>query len=480
MSMYAQKELEKRLLEFKRSIADSEWSNEVYLKQKIESFEEKDVELAFRIMQRVKVLNPSDENQRKLQQLGAKALESNPDLKSISTVEKVKKLSSKSVVNKLSLSESLLKLKGRLGLIKRPFYLFVLLPFLILTVYFVLIASPRYESQTKFIVKEPDGLATLDPAMAVLSGFGVQSSNLDTELVQAFINSNDMMNYLEERIGFRTHFSDSDQDFFSRLSSNASIESQFAYFLKRIEVEIDQDSQIISVFAQGFDPVFAKKMTEAILERAEWYINEIGHLLAKEQMAFVMGEHELVEKKLQGAKSRLLDFQRQHAILDPEAEGLARQQITYQLEGSIAAKRAEVNSMLSSMSNTAPAVVQAVSQLNGLIEQLKAERAKLANSDSLENNLNQLSIGEILAKFSDYKIDLELALQAYAASQVSIEKSRIEAYRQLKYLVVVESPTTPENDKYPDIFYNLSLAFALLLMLFGIGKIIIATVEELR
>jgi capsular polysaccharide transport system permease protein len=119
-----------------------------------------------------------------------------------------------------------------------------------------------------------------------------------------------------------------------------------------------------------------------------------------------------------------------------------------------------------------------------MLEQLKKERSRLTS----ENNVNQalpeeeqnLSVSQILAKFSDYEINIELALQAYTFSQVSLEKSRIEAYRQLKYLVTVESPTNPQDAKYPEVMYNISLFLVVILMLYGIGRIVIATVSELR
>ena len=75
---------------------------------------------------------------------------------------------------------------------------------------------------------------------------------------------------------------------------------------------------------------------------------------------------------------------------------------------------------------------------------------------------------------------MELALQADTFSHVSLEKSRIEAYRQLKYLVTVESPTQPRESEYTEVFYNISLFLVISLMLFGTGRIVIATVTELR
>jgi capsular polysaccharide transport system permease protein len=237
------------------------------------------------------------------------------------------------------------------------------------------------------------------------------------------------------------------------------------------------------VFVQAFTPEFSHLVSKIIVARAEWFINEIGHTLAKEQLKFVQQEHALVEKRLKSVKTELLSFQSRHDLLDPQAEGMALQQIAYQLEGQIAAKRTELRTLRSSMSETAPQVLNVAAQLQSMTQQLENERGRLTDQSSSEDMLPEevnLNVSQILAKFSDYKINLELALQAYTSSQVSLEKSRIEAYRQLKYLVIVESPTQPQEAKYPEIFYNISLFLAIILMIFGIGRIVIATVKELR
>ncbi len=91
-----------------------------------------------------------------------------------------------------------------------------------------------------------------------------------------------------------------------------------------------------------------------------------------------------------------------------------------------------------------------------------------------------IALSEVLAQYSDLKIELELALKGYTASEVSLDKARIEAYRQLKYLVVVESATLPEDHQYPDALYNILLFLVIQVMFIGIVKIILATVNELR
>ena len=327
-------------------------------------------------------------------------------------------------------------------------------------------------------------MSTLDPAMALMTGFGISGGNSDIELVKAFIYSNDMLDYLDETINIEKHYSANEHDIFSRLARDASKEALFNFFLKMVTVELDEKSQVISVFVQAYNPDFAHLMSQSIVAHAEWYINEIGHNLAKKQLEFVKLEHSLIEQRLQKSKNDLLAFQRRHDLLDPEAEGVALQRITYELEGEIAAKSTELSALKSSMSENAPQVIQVRIQLEGMIKQLEQERSRLTNEkfedDTLPKDERHLSVSQILAKFSDYKINMELALQAYASSQVSLEKSRIEAYRQLIYLVTVESPTKPEEAKYPKIIYNSGLFLAILLMIFGIGRIIMATVAELR
>jgi capsular polysaccharide transport system permease protein len=287
----------------------------------------------------------------------------------------------------------------------------------------------------------------------------------------------DMLGYLQQTLDIRTHFTSSETDMFSRLDDDASNESLLAYFIERVGVDIDDLSTVIQINAQGFTPQFAQDIALKIVVRAEWFINKIGNDLAQAQLEFVKKEHAVVEKRLLLAKNNILEFQRKYNLLDPEAEGLAFQQIAYTLEAEIASKKAQLRTLLSGMSESAPAVVQLNEQLKSIQRQLEIERERLTNNSPGSDNVG---VGELLAKYSNYKIDVEFALQAYASSQISLEKSRIEAYRQIKYLVSVESPILPEDAKYPEKLYNLMLILVVLLLLFGIGRIIAATVNELR
>ena len=490
MTQSAVQLIEKKFQALRRNVSREQWNDPDFLLQKAEQLKEQDMTLALRVLQRIRNLRPEDENIiNQVKALSDKIKNLEPDAMVSSSQEATPRIQVvKSVVSDEPIEEDVeplpeMSTKEKLvAFAQTPLSLFVLLPFVCFAFYQIIWASPRYESQTQLIVQQPNGATTLDPGMALLSGLTGSAGSSDTELVRAFIYSNDMLAYLQQKLDIESHFSSSEFDLFSRLSSSASLEDKLAYYKEHVGVEIDEKSAVITVRVQAYEPVFARSLTQAIVERAEWYINQIGNDLAKAQLSFVQNEHDLVKEKLDEAKSELLTFQRKYNLLDPEAEGLALQQIAYGLEGQIAAKKAELRALRSSMSEDAPQVLVARDQLRSLETQLEDERTRLTKvlSESADPSQNQIGVNEILARYSEYKVNLEFAMQAYSSSQISMEKSRIEAYRQLKYLVVVEAPTSPDDATYPRITYNLSLFLVVTLMLFGIGKIILATVEELK
>ena len=67
----------------------------------------------------------------------------------------------------------LIKLNKIYDKLKSPFFLFVLIPLLCFSFYQTVNVIPIYESRAKLIVQQPDGMATMDSSMLLLSGFGV-------------------------------------------------------------------------------------------------------------------------------------------------------------------------------------------------------------------------------------------------------------------------------------------------------------------
>jgi capsular polysaccharide transport system permease protein len=474
--------LEQRFLQLRDTLKTEEFNSIEFLQQKAKELEESDPKLSARILVRVNNLNiqrAKQKEQKEKQEVqegkvqGSKVVEiSDSSAQSHHTTE----TNSVTIITSVSQYFKSPAFSASIKALKHSSFMwFVILPSLLFGIYQIFIATERFESQAQVIVQQPDAMATMDASMALLSGMGVPTGSSDTELVKAYIHSTDMVQYLNQELDLRGHYSQNFIDYFSIIHEDDTSEELLAYYQERVNVLINEKSGVISIYSQGFDSEYAQKLTNKIVERAEWFINSIGHQLANAQLSFVQGEHATIEKKLAQAQTNLLNFQQKYNLLDPAAEGVAMQQITYTLEGQIAVKQTELKTIQTIMSAKAPQVLALQNELNALKEQLKSERNKLAQTGK-----GEIPVSEVLAQFTDYKVKMELAIQAYTSSQISLEKSRIEAYRQIKYLIVVEKATLSEENKYPDVFYNISLFVLLFSLVFGIGKIVISTIQELK
>lgn len=357
----------------------------------------------------------------------------------------------------------------------KSLFIYVFVPWIVFSIYQVFVSAPRYESQSKVIVKQPDAASTMDASMALLSGLGVNTTRTDIQLVKLFIESVDMVEYLDKRLKLSEHFDSKNQSYLSKLYSIDNKDDLYDIYSRFIEVEIDDPSGAILIKSQAYDSDYSKRLNSAIVKYSEVFINSIGHQLATSQLTFINKEHKLTEEKLHKAKSDLLRFQRKYNLLDPEAEGAAIQSIAYGLETNLTKGTLELKVLESIMSDASPQVISKKTELRALKEQINIERKRL--SQDQKNNGKMIS--GILSEYADLKINMELSLKAYMSSQISLEKSRVEAYRQLKHLVIIQTPTQPVNNKYPETGYNILLALIILMMMFAITRIIISTVKEL-
>ena len=398
-----------------------------------------------------------------------------------------------SLTNKFKDDERMIGLKNKLSetdfgsVFKNVNFWVLVVPVLVCAFYFGVWASERYESRSMLTIQSSGDAPAMDPAMMMLAGVsGGSSTVLDAELVKAYVSSNDMLIHLDQELNIRALYSDKNVDLFSRLSTGASREEFYDFYLSHISADVDAVSGIVTITSQGFNPEAAQLINKAIVNKAEDYINSISRGMATEQLSFMVDESVRALEKLKTEQRKLLAFQRTYGLLDPQAEGLALQQITYGLEAQIASVESQLLTLQQTMTANAPEVLVMESQLHALREQLANERSRLSQSQdslNLDGSVNldagYTSVSEVLADYADLKLSHELALQAYSATQMSIETATVDTYRQAKHLVTLEAPTLPESNRYPEVFYNTLLLFVILLMLNAIIRIIVATVREL-
>jgi capsular polysaccharide transport system permease protein len=347
-------------------------------------------------------------------------------------------------------------------------------PMLVAVVYYALFAADRYVSEAKITVRQSGDSGVADVSGLALMMAGVNTgSREETLYLRDYIHSLDMLKHLDAKFGLRQAFDVKKLDPVYRLYADSSQEWFLWYYRNRVEVAFDDLTGLLTVRVQAFDPDLAQQVNAEILAQSERFVNEISHRLAREQMAFAEAEMLKARDRFQQAKGRLIAFQNKHKVLDPLAQAQATATLSAQLEGEIARKEAELKTLTSYLQDNAPQVVLIRSQVAALKAQLDQERAKVASQNG--GRLNTLA-----SEFQNLMLDAGFAEDAYKAALTAMETTRIEASRKLKSLVVVESPARAETAIYPQRLYNLATLLVILVLVYGITRLVIATIQDHR
>lgn len=347
------------------------------------------------------------------------------------------------------------------------------LPMLLGVIYYTLIAADRYVSESIVTVRQASDSGNGAPGIALMLAGVNPPAREDTLYLKQYIHSLDMLKHLEQTLNLRHAFEAEKLDLFYRLYPDTSQEWFLDYYRNRVEVLFDDLTGLLSIRVQGFDPAFAQALNREVTAQSERFVNEISHRMAREQMAFAERELETSRERYQQAKARLLAFQNKHNLLDPISQAQAMAGLGTQLEGEISKLEAELKNLLTYLQDDAHQVVAMKNQIAALQAQLDKERKRVASGGDARLNV-------LAAEFQQLMLDAGFAEDAYKLALTAVENTRIEASRKLKSLVVIESPTLPEKAVYPRELYNLATLLLALILLYGIVRLAVATIEDHR
>ena len=159
-------------------------------------------------------------------------------------------------------------------------------------------------------------------------------------------------------------------------------------------------------------------------------------------------------------------------MLDPTAQAAANTGLTAELQAMQARYEAELKGMLAYLNDNAPQVSSLQAQIGGIRQQLQDERRRSVT------NADGVSLNVLAGRYQELLAELEFVSDAYRGALTALEMARIESTRKLKSLVLVESPALPESAEYPRRLYTLTALLMLLTLVYGIGRLIVATIED--
>lgn len=349
---------------------------------------------------------------------------------------------------------------------------FILIPLLLAAIYYFVFAADRYVSESKIAIKQT---GAMDVTGFQLGGtlLGGGEARQDAFFLREHILSADMLAYLDGKFDLRRVYAAPKLDVIHRLWAGATRDDFLEYYRSRVDVVYDETASIVAIRTQGFDPKFAQQLNEAIVQQSERFINDISHKIAGDQMRFMEQELRVSLDRLRASKDKLLAFQNKHRVFDPAEEAKAMAGYINTMESELAAHEAELGNLKTFLSAESFQVKSLQNKINALRAQMDRERARISGGGKVQ--LNQLS-----SQFQELQSLSTFAGDVYKSTLVALETSRVDASKKLKNLVIIASPTLPEEAEQPRRTYILLTLAVVLSAVYGIAMLIIATIKDHR
>lgn len=354
-----------------------------------------------------------------------------------------------------------------------PFLAIVVVPTVVSAIYLSFIASPRYVSEARFIVRsasqqQPSSLGV------VLQGVGLSPASMDNYAIQEYLVSADAARDLQAKFDLRHAFGRAEIDPISRLPGifgDESFETLRKGLKRYITVGYDSTTGISTLRVQAFTAEDAVRINQILLDSSETLVNRLNERSAADAVRDAEATLREAQARLHTAQTQLTGFRTRERFIDPAA--IARESAT--LIGELSVQLAKLQAERAQIASTAPDSPQlgAIdSSIAAYQSQIRVEESKLAGRTD--------SLAPKLSTYETLMLEREFADKLVASATAALNSAQLEARRQQLYLDRIVNPDKPDKAAEPKRLVSLLAIFSSLLLAYGIGWMIWRGVRESR
>ncbi|CAB3766540.1 hypothetical protein B7G54_26760 [Burkholderia puraquae] len=351
------------------------------------------------------------------------------------------------------------------------FALTVALPTLLAVVYFGVVASDVYVSESRFVVRSAQRQNQTSVVGALLQGTGFARAQDDTYPVIDYIQSRDALrelnhnNYIADAYGnhgdFISHFSRSLDD---------SFEALWKYYGKHIvTADLDTTSAITTLKIRAYTAKDAVRINEDLLEMSERLINRMNERAAVDTVRFAQQQVNEATNKAKDAAAALASFRNAHTVFDPERQSALQLQQISALQTQMFGEQTKL-SQLQSLSPQNPQIPALKTSIESIQKQIQDATGGVTGGKA--------SLSNKAANYARLELDAQFADKQLASTMAALENARADAQRKQLYLERLVQPNTPDIAIEPKRIRSIFEVFALGMIAWGILTLLLAGVRE--
>lgn len=346
-----------------------------------------------------------------------------------------------------------------------------IIPTALAILYFGLIASDVYVSESRFVVRSPER-QTASPLGLILKGAGFSKAEDDSYTVQDYVLSRDALKALDDELKIKDAYSSKNIDLFSRFAGtdwDDSLEAFHLYYQKKINVLLDPTSSITTLTVRAYSSESAKEINQRLLELAEGLVNKLNERGRQDMVRFAAEEVGQAQAKAKAAALALSQYRNAKGVIDPEKQSAIPLQQVAKLQDELISTKAQVMQLekLAKDNPQLPVLRQRVSLLQAEIDQ---ENKRVAGDER--------SLAGKAAGFQRLALEKEFSDRMLASAMSTLEQARNDALRQQLYLERIVLPNKPDAAMEPQRLRNVLAVFVLGLVAWGILTMLVAGIQE--
>lgn len=353
--------------------------------------------------------------------------------------------------------------------------IFLVLPTVLATLYFGLIAADQFATEVRFSIRGAEKGGSTDLLGMVTGLPSTSSTTTDSYIIMQFIHSRELLDILQKRIDLRKIYSSDKADWISRFDPNETIEEFAEYWKRMASVQFDSSTNIVAVEIRAFTAEEAKLVANGVLKASEELVNGLSVRLRKDAVRFAEIEVKRAEERLLAVRIQVRKF-RDIRDLDPVKKAESNLTILASLNKELVEKKTQLSNMLLYLNKSSPTIRVLENEINSLEKQIQIE--KKGPGQLLDTNGNPLKLSMLLADYEELIVNREFAEKAYVSALSSLELARAEADRQQRYLAAFIRPSLPEEAIYPERIIDIILVFVISLILWSLGLLVVYGIRD--
>ena len=352
------------------------------------------------------------------------------------------------------------------------FLAWIVAPALAAAWYLHAVAADQFTSTVAFSVRKEEVVSPVE----LFGGIAdmTTSGGSDSDILHAFIASQEMVARLERRLSLSERFARPERDPVFAYDPSGTIEDLLEYWRRMVRVTYDRSTELIEVRVLAFTPEDARTIATAIYDESARLIEDLSAIAQDDTIAFAADELDRAVERLKRAREALTAFRSRTQIVDPNADLQGQMGLLSNLEQQLAEALIQADLLRTSTRAGDPRIIQAELRIEVIEARIADERRNLGHAGGGDDYATKLSEYERLS------VDREFAEQAYTAALATYDKALAEARRKSRYLVAHIKPTLAEASEFPRKDVLLGLVAFFLTISWAIAILVYYSIRDRR